>query len=68
MMLSMLDGVVVNANSPVYHRIHAWWILVQSWRTLRFDDHRGIRPKDVSFIGGSMSARLTSSKTPGSDR
>ena len=51
-MLSMLEDVVVNAASPVYDRKKAWWILVQSWRTLRFDDHRGIKPKDVSFIGG----------------
>ena len=40
----------------------------KSWGTLRFDDHCGIRPTDVSINGGSMSARLTRSKTPGSDR
>ena len=68
MMLSMLEDVVVNVASPVCHRTFAWWILVQSWGTLRFDDHRGIKPEDVSFIGGSMSALLTRSKTLGSDR
>ena len=67
-MLSTLEDVVVNAASPVYQRIYAWFILVQSWETLRFDDHRGIKPKDVSFFGGSMSALLTRSKTLGSDR
>ena len=36
--------------------------------TLRFDDHRGIKPEDVSFVGGSMTALLTRSKTLGSDR
>ena len=41
---------------------------MQSWRTLRFDDHCGIKPRDVSFVGGSLSARLTRSKTLGSDR
>ena len=67
-MLSMLEDVVMNAASPVYHRKYAWWILVQSWGTLRFDDYRSIKPKDVSFTGGSMSALLTRSKTLGSDR
>ena len=40
---------------------------MQSWGTLRFDDHRGVKPGDVSFVGGSLSARLTRSKTLGSD-
>ena len=67
-MLAMLEELIMNDRSLVYHRVYAWWNLVQSWGTLRFDDHRGIRPKDVSFIGGSMSARSTRSKTLGSDR
>ena len=61
-MLLMQEELIMNEASLVYHRIYAWWILVHSWETLRFDDHRGIRPKDVSFVGGSMSARLTRSK------
>ena len=36
--------------------------------TLRFDDHRGVKPQDVSFVGGSLSAQLTRAKTLGSDR
>ena len=66
-MLSMLEELIMNEASLVHH-IYAWWILMQSWGTLRFDDHLGIRPKDVSFIGGSMSARLTRSKRLGSGR
>ena len=51
-MLSMLEELIMNEGSLVHQRIHAWWIIVQSWGTLRFDDH----------------ARLTRSKTLGSDR
>ena len=49
-------------------RLHAWWILVQSWRTLSCSDHRGKAHADVAVTGDSFSARLTRSKTPGSDR
>ena len=66
--ISMLENLVVSESTSVYHRIYAWWILVQSWGILRFDDHRGIKPQDVSLVGGSLSARLTRSKTLGSDR
>ena len=66
--ISMLENLVGSESASVYRRIYAWWILVQSWGTLRFDDHRGIKPRDVSFVGGSLSARLTRSKTLGSDR
>ena len=38
------------------------------WGTYRFDDHSGVKPGDVSFHGDSLSARLTRSKTLGSDR
>ena len=48
-MLLMQEELIMNEASLVYHRIYAWWIIVQSWETFRFDDHRGIRPKDVCF-------------------
>ena len=48
-MLAKLEEVVVDVSSPTYHRIHAWRILVQSWETPRFDDHRGMKPSNVSF-------------------
>ena len=48
-MLSMLEDVIVKAASPVNHRFYAWWILVQSWETLRFDDHRGTKSKDIFY-------------------
>ena len=36
--------------------------------TLRFSDHRGIRPADVSLDSEGFVAKLTRSKTIGSDR
>ena len=53
-LISMLDDLVVSESA--------------SWGTLRFDDHRGVNPLEVSFVGGSLSARLMRSKTLGSDR
>ena len=49
-MLSMLEDLVMSETSPVYHRIYAWWILVQSWGT-------GI---DVSSIDTIKNSRLGS--------
>ena len=66
--ISMLENLVVSELTSVCYRIYAWWILVQSWGTLRFDDHRGVKPQDVSFVEGSLLARLTRSKTLGPDR
>ena len=54
--------------SPMYYRIFEWCILVQQWETLRFDDHKGTKPSDFSFTGGSKTARVTRSKSIGSDR
>ena len=48
--ISMLENLVVSELTSVYHRIHAWWILVQSWGTLRFDDHRGSSRKTCHLL------------------
>ena len=31
--------------------VYAWWILLQSWGTMRFSDHRGLKPSDVQVTG-----------------
>ena len=36
-----------------------WWILVQCCGTLRFSDHRGLRPADVLLDSEGFVARLT---------
>ena len=42
--------------------------MLQSWETLRFADHRGLEPNNVRIEGGTFLARLTRSKTLGSDK
>ena len=46
--LSSLEDLVMDASMFTYFRIYGWWILVQSWGTLRFSDHRGIAPAQVT--------------------
>ena len=35
-------------------RIMAWWLMLHSWGTLRFADHRGLEPRNVPFDGGAF--------------
>ena len=67
-MLSALERLVLDSTRPQYFRIFAWWVLIQNWATLRFSDHRGLSPDDISFHGLNFSARLTRSKTLGCDK
>ena len=72
------EDVLINSTSvgaddyfskfPLYFRIYSWWILVQSWATLRFDDHRGINPKHIKVTSSSFTALLNRSKTIGDDK
>ena len=48
---------------PVFYRIMAWWLMLQSWGTLRFADHRRLQPRNVRFEAGAFIAKLTRSKT-----
>ena len=45
--------------------VYAWWILLQSWGTMRFGNHRGLKPSDVQVTGNTLAAKLTRSKTTG---
>ena len=67
-MLAALEELTVDDKSLPYYRVHAWWILLQSWGTMRFSDHRGPKPSDVQVTGNTMSAKLTRSKTTGDDK
>ena len=62
-MLKSLEQMIISSNSPLYFRIYVWWICVQTWATLRFDDHRGLNPKDIKVDSSSFTALLTRSKT-----
>ena len=66
-MLAALEGMVVDDDEAVYHRIFAWWILTQTWCTLRFSDHRGISPQEVRVDEMGLGAILRRSKTIGTD-
>ena len=67
-MLAALEELTVNDKALPHYRVYAWWILLQSWGTMRFSDHRGLKPTDVHVTGNSMSAKLTRSKTTGDDK
>ena len=67
--LESLESLVVNENAVFYLRLYSWWIVVQSWGTLRFADHRGLSLSEGFDVkGNALSARLTHSKTTGQDK
>ena len=67
-LLAAVEDLVLNESVPCYFRIFGWWILVQAWGMLRFSDHRGISPSQVTLDERGFTARLVHSKTIGSDR
>ena len=67
-MLGALEHIVIDTKNIPYFRIFSWWMLVQTCGMLRFGDHRGLRPSDVSVKNECFfSAKLTRSKTTGED-
>ena len=67
-MLSGLEGLVCDPTEPIYLRIYAWWTLVANWATLRFSDHRGLKPEDITVSASGFSGSLTWFKTLGADK
>ena len=67
-LLAAFEDMVLSADRPVFLRVLSWWLLVQSWGTLRFDDHRGLLPRDFVVTSTGLQARLTRSKVSGSDK
>ena len=63
-----LEKYVADTAQPAYLRVYAWKLNLQCWCTLRFSDHRGIKPAMVRVKGGSLSASLSWSKTLGHDK
>ena len=66
--LAALEEFLADVSQPVYLRIIAWCLMLQSWATLRFSDHRGLEPHNLRIEGGTFLAKLTRSKTLGSDK
>ena len=67
-LLAAFEDTVLSTDKPVFVRVLSWWLLVQSWGTLRFDDHRGLLPRDFIVSATGLQARLTRSKVSGSDK
>ena len=40
--LEAIERTVVDYREPVFIRLYAWFYLLQTWCSLRFDDHRGL--------------------------
>ena len=50
-LLAAMEDMVLSVDTPLITRVLSWWLLVQSWGTLRFDDHRGLMPPDFKSLG-----------------
>ena len=67
-LLAAFEDMVLAIDRPVFVRVLSWWLLVQSWGTLRFDDHRGLLPREFVVTSTGLQARLTRSKVSGADK
>ena len=67
-LLAAFEDMVLAIDRPVFIRVLSWWLLVQSWGTLRFDDHRGLLPREFVVTSTGLQARLTRSKVSGADK
>ena len=62
-LLAAFEDMVLAVDRPVFIRVLSWWLLVQSWGTLRFDDHRGLLPREFLVTSTGLQARLTRSES-----
>ena len=63
-----VECCVVDRTKPKYLRTLGWWILLQSWEALRFSDHRGLVPKQITVNDSALTALLPHPKTLGTDQ
>ena len=40
----VVENFMMTDSNPAYMRMYGWWVLLQSWGTMRFSDHRGLSP------------------------
>ena len=66
-LLGAFEDNVMDSSLPVFWRVLSWWLLFQAWSTLRFDDHRGIVPKDLEISETELVGKLSRSKATGQD-
>ena len=67
-LLGAFEDNVMDSSLPVFWRVLSWWLLFQSWSTLRFDDHRGIIPEDLEISEAGLVGKLSRSKVTGRDK
>ena len=67
-LVAALEDTVLSFDTPLFMSVLSWWQLVQSWGTLRFDDHRGLLPRDFKVSETGLLAKLTRSKVSGPDK
>ena len=66
--LAALEDSVMSPDAPTYWRVMSWWLLLQCWATLSFDDHRGIVPSELQVTESGLLGKLTRSKVSGPDK
>ena len=59
-LFATIEDLVLDESVFCYFRIFGWWLLVQSWRTLRFSDHGETH---IELDEQGFTAKLTHSKT-----
>ena len=52
-MLAAVELVTVDDNALPCCRLYSWWIFLQSWGTMRFSDHLGLKTVDVAVVGNT---------------
>ena len=65
MTLVARELLVMRRSAAPVARAYAWWQLVKSYGTLRFDDHRGLVVENLRLTPRGLEAFLVRSKTSG---
>ncbi len=66
--LMRLEEIVDTEARAPPDRMAAWWMLVSAWTCCRFDDHRGLSPRDIVLAEGNVDLTFSRSKTTGDDK
>ena len=66
--LEAIERTVVDYREPVFILLYAWFHLLQTWCSLRFDDHRRLESGLLQNSETSLTCVLTRSKTHGPDK
>ncbi len=67
-LLGKLERLVCEEGGSAEGRRLAWWFLISSWASLRYDDHRGMSPSGVTEAQDGLDFLLDRTKTTGEDK